>query len=245
MRKLIIFLSMFLCVIALHARAIQEERRVSDKKAEISYAMGVFIGSQLGLNQFGLEFDYNALAEGIRAIMEDDPAPRLSQNQAMEIVQSAYSEAMERIAAENMLREEEYLAANSRRSGMHVTPNGVQYEIIREGEGDKPEDNSLVRVHYSGTLTDGAVFDESYEEDGAYIPMDMVIPGWSEGVKEMRVGSIYRFYIPSRLAYGSDGIQGYVPPYSTLIFLVELLEIISDQNQYNPYNEYYDYDWEF
>jgi len=238
MKKLTIFLCMFLCVIALHARAIQEEYAIAEEKARLSYALGMLIGVNFDLSEYGLEFDYNALAEGVKAIMEKDLTPRLSYNEAMEIVETALYEAMDRIARENMLREEQFLYTNSMRPGMHITPSGVQYEIIREGTGPKPDSNSMVRVHYSGTLIDGTLFDESYEEEGAYIPLDMVIPGWAEGVLEMKVGGLHRIYIPSGLAYGPDGIQGYVPAYSTLVFMVELLEIMEEDYYFN------DYDWE-
>ena len=241
MKKLTLFFCMFLCVIALHARAIREDIQKADEKAQLSYALGMIIGLNFNLSEYGLEFDYNALAEGVKATMERGIVPQLSQNQAMEIVETALYEAIERIAQENLLLEEEFLYANSMRAGMHITQSGVQYEIVREGAGEKPDETSVVRVHYSGTLTDGTLFDESYEENGVYIPLDMVIPGWSEGVRQMDVGGIYRFYIPSRLAYGRDGIQGYVPSYSTLVFLVELLEIISGEDYYGSYHD----DWEF
>jgi len=243
MKKPVIFLCMFLCVFALHARAIQEEFAIAEEKARLSYALGMLIGVNFDLSEYGLEFDYNALAEGVKAIMEKDVTPQLSYNEAMEIVETALYAAMDRIASENMLREEQFLYTNSLRQGVYVKPSGVQYEIIREGTGDKPDEFSMVRVHYSGTLIDGTMFDESYEEEGAYIPLDMVIPGWADGVLEMKVGGIHRIYIPSELAYGPDGIQGYVPPYSTLVFMVELLEIMEDDYYFNPYDYDY-YDWE-
>ncbi|MCL2277387.1 MAG: FKBP-type peptidyl-prolyl cis-trans isomerase [Treponema sp.] len=243
MKKMTILLCMFLCVFALHARAIQEEFAIAEEKSRLSYALGMLIGVNFDLSEYGLEFDYGALAEGVKAIMEKDASPLLSYNEAMEIVETALYTAMDRIATENKLREEQFLYNNSMRQGVRTLQSGVQYEVIREGDGDTPHEFSLVRVHYSGTLIDGTIFDESYEEEGAYIPLDMVIPGWAEGVLQMKVGGIHRIYIPSELAYGPDGIQGYVPPYSTLVFMVELLEIMEDSNYLNSYQDY-DYDWE-
>ncbi|MCL2244950.1 MAG: FKBP-type peptidyl-prolyl cis-trans isomerase [Treponema sp.] len=238
MKKLTLVFCAFLCVTALHAKAIQEDFRKADEKSRLSYALGMWIGTNYDLSDLGMEFDYSALAEGVKAVMEKDIEPQFSQQEAMEIIETALYNAMEKIAEENRAVEEEYLFKNSQRSGMYITPSGLQYEILNETEGDKPENYSIVRVHYSGKLTDGTIFDESYEEDGAYIPLDMVIPGWTEGVMLMSVGSKYRFYIPSNLAYGKDGIQGYVPAFSTLIFEVELLEIINDDSFFDPYSYY-------
>jgi len=233
MRKILIFVCLFFCVMSLYGKAIREDYKKAEDKARVSYALGMLIGVNFDLSSFGLEFDYNALAEGVRAITEKDITPQFSQQEAMEIVETAYYEAMEVIARENRSREQEFLYANSMRSDIQTTGSGLQYEIIYETQGEKPEPDSVARVYYSGTLADGTLFDESYEEDGAYIPLDRVIPGFAEGVMMMSVGSIYRFYIPSDLAYGRDGIQGYVPYYSALIFTVELLEIINDN--YNPW----------
>ncbi|MCL2213783.1 MAG: FKBP-type peptidyl-prolyl cis-trans isomerase [Treponema sp.] len=239
MKKLTFVFCIFLCVTALHARAIQEDYRKAEEKSRLSYALGMWIGMNYDLSDLGLEFDYTALAEGVKAVMEKDVEPQFGQQEAMEIIETAIYNAMEKIAEVNRAAEEEYLFKNSQRYGIHVTQSGLQYEILAETAGEKPQNDSIVRVHYSGSLTDGTLFDESYEADGAYIPLDMVIPGWTEGVMLMGVGSKYRFYIPSNLAYGKDGIQGYVPAFSTLIFDVELLEIVNDDSMFNPY-----YDWE-
>ncbi|WP_461257211.1 FKBP-type peptidyl-prolyl cis-trans isomerase, partial [Treponema sp. R80B11-R83G3] len=109
-----------------------------------------------------------------------------------------------------------------------TTESGLQYEIIKSTEGEKPRKSSVVRVIYTGNFTDGRIFDRSTEEGGAYIPLENVIPGWTEGLMLMSPGSIYRLYVPSKLAYGKDGIQGVIAPYSTLVFMVELLEIIDE-----------------
>ncbi|MDR3020608.1 MAG: FKBP-type peptidyl-prolyl cis-trans isomerase, partial [Treponema sp.] len=137
---------------------------------------------------------------------------------------------MEKIAEEARLQEEAYLARNAERPEVQVTPNGLQYEIILETDGEKPQSDSIVRVKYEGLFRDGSLFDSTGDdEEGAFIPLEMVIPGWTEGLTMMGVGSKYRFFIPSSLAYGEDGIQSVIPPYATLIFTVELLEIMTDE----------------
>ena len=103
--------------------------------------------------------------------------------------------------------------------------------VLAEGDGPKPSPDDTVRVHYEGALTDGTVFDSSYNlERGEEIPLDMVIPGWAEGIQLMNVGSKYKIYIPSNLAYGERGAGQIIPPYSTLVFTIELLEILQEQD---------------
>ncbi|MCL2442730.1 MAG: FKBP-type peptidyl-prolyl cis-trans isomerase [Treponema sp.] len=230
MKKTAVFLCIFLAATALYARAIQEDYRASEEKARVSYAFGMIIGSNLSTAP--IEFDYDAFAEGMRASMEDSIQPLFSEHEAMEIVETALHRAMEKAAESNYMLEMEFLVTNSQRPEVHVTASGLQYEIINETEGEKPNVKSIVRVIYEGTFTDGRPFDSSSDENGAYIPLELVIAGWTEGLTLMSVGSIYRFYIPSNLAYGKDGIQGIIPPYSTLIFLVELLEIINEPQEF-------------
>ena len=242
MKKLIVSLCLFFAVTALYARAVQEEYRTAEENSRISYAFGMAIASNLELNTLGIDFDYASFTEGLKSILDNNTEPLLSEYEAMEIVETAYFTAMEKISGEYRLKEEEFLFRNSLQPGINVMPSGLQYEIITQTEGDKPLNDSTVKVHYTGSFINGSIFDYSYEEDGAYIPLNSVITGWTEGVMLMSAGSIYKFYIPSHLAYGKDGIQGVVPPYSTLIFTVELLEIVD----YDPFNlNYYDYyDWE-
>ncbi|MDR0323258.1 MAG: FKBP-type peptidyl-prolyl cis-trans isomerase [Treponema sp.] len=224
MKKHFILICLFLSVLTLHAKAIQEDLREADEKARVSYAFGMYYGSNL--STMPLEFDYNAFAEGFKVMMED-LEPQLSEQEAIEIIETALNNAREKTAAESRQREAEFLTINSRRPEVHVTPSGLQYEILIEAEGEKPASDSIVHVHYVGALTDGSLFDRSAENEGAYIPLQMVIPGWSEGLTLMGIGSTYRFYIPSNLAYGRDGIQNVIPQYATLVFTVDLLDILS------------------
>jgi FKBP-type peptidyl-prolyl cis-trans isomerase len=225
MKKALAFLCLFLSVLALHARAIQEDYRRAEEKARVSYAFGMDVGNYL--RTAGMDFDYDAFTDGVKAILEENLSPQFSEQEAMEIIETALQESMDRQSAQNRLLEEAFLARNMGKPEIIVTPSGLQYEILVEAAGEKPNSDSIVRVRYVGTFSDGNPFDSSTEEEGVYIPLDMVIPGWTEGVMLMSVGSSYRLYIPSNLAYGREGIRQIVPPYSTLIFTVELLEIIS------------------
>ncbi|MCL2230333.1 MAG: FKBP-type peptidyl-prolyl cis-trans isomerase [Treponema sp.] len=228
MKKTLIIICLFLAVMTLHARAIQEDYRHAEDKARTSYAFGMIIGSNLATTP--IDFDYDAFLAGVRAMNDPTVEPQMSEQEAMEIVETALHNAMERVADQNQVLEAEYLEANRQRPEIRVTQSGLQYEIIEDSTGDKPLNNSVVRVNYTGYLIDGSLFDSSVEEEGALIPLELVISGWTEGLMLMSPGSIYRFYIPSRLAYGREGIQGIIPPYSTLIFSVELLEIISEES---------------
>jgi len=223
MKRQILFILMFLSVLALNARAIQEDYRNAEEKARVSYAFGMLFGSNLTTTP--LEFDYNAFTEGFIAMFEGAET-QFTQQEAVEIVETAMYNAMEVIAEENRLREEEFLANNSRRPEIQVTPSGLQYEIILEANGEKPASDSIVSVYYEGTFIDGSLFDSS-DGEAVHIPLDRVIPGWTEGLMLMSTGSTYRIYIPSSLAYGRSGAQNFIPPYSTLIFTVELLEILN------------------
>ena len=121
-----------------------------------------------------------------------------------------------------------FLAENAQKPGVMMTGSGLQYKVLREGQGHEPSPLGEVEVHYKGSLIDGTVFDSSYERgESISFLLAQVIPGWAEGVQLMSQGAVYEFYIPFDLAYGPQGIPGVVPPYSTLIFEVELLTVYS------------------
>ncbi|MCL2410518.1 MAG: FKBP-type peptidyl-prolyl cis-trans isomerase, partial [Treponema sp.] len=204
-------------------------------RARVSYAFGMAIGINFNLTAFDIEFDYHAFAEGLRAVIEGHP--QLTEEEALEIIEVAFQSAMERRFAQYRRTEQEFLLVNSQRPEVRETESGLQYIIIEYTEGEKPNADSVVRVHYQGTFTDGTLFDRSDEPDGTYIPLALVIEGWTEGLMLMSPGSHFQFYIPSNLAYGSDGIHGIIPPYATLIFSVELLEIVEDED-----SDFWDYD---
>ena len=121
---------------------------------------------------------------------------------------------------------EDFLAQNAKHDDVHVTASGLQYSVLRQGDGPKPGPTDTVEVHYHGTFIDNKTFDSSYTRGTPIsFPLNRVIAGWTEGVQLMNVGSHYKFYIPYQLAYGENGMPGAIPPFAALIFEVELLAI--------------------
>jgi FKBP-type peptidyl-prolyl cis-trans isomerase FklB len=122
---------------------------------------------------------------------------------------------------------EKFLAENAKHDEVQVTDSGLQYMVVREGEGPRPKLGDVVEVHYHGTFINNKTFDSSYNRGEAIqFPLDRVIAGWTEGLQLMPVGSVYKFYIPYHLAYGEKGVPGVIPSYSTLVFEVELISIL-------------------
>jgi FKBP-type peptidyl-prolyl cis-trans isomerase len=128
----------------------------------------------------------------------------------------------------NKMKGADYLAENAKKEGVSVTESGLQYSVITQGDGAKPGATDQVTVHYRGTLIDGTEFDSSYSRgEPATFGLNQVIPGWTEGVQLMNVGSKYLFVVPYQLGYGERGAGGAIGPFETLIFEVELIEIKS------------------
>ena len=145
------------------------------------------------------------------------------QQQAQEAGKAAIAE----MAAKNIEIEKKFLAENGAKDGVKTTASGLQYQVISEGTGAKPTKDKKVRVHYTGSLIDGKVFDSSVQRgEPAEFGLTQVIAGWTEGLQLMSVGSKYRFFIPAELAYGDRGAPGAIPPCAALIFDVELLAIL-------------------
>jgi FKBP-type peptidyl-prolyl cis-trans isomerase len=195
----------------------------SPSDSDTSYAFGVVLGSDL--KQFGIQFDYDALAQGVREAIEGKE-PRISMEEAVGLVQSAYMASITRQAEESRKKNDQFLAENSKKTGVVITSSGLQYEVVVQGQGKNPAADDVVTVNYEGKLIDGTVFDSSYTRgEPAEFSLTQVIPGWAEGIQLMTVGSTYRLYIPSSLAYGEQGAGNMIPPNSALIFQVELLSI--------------------
>lgn len=203
-------------------------KAVQSDNLDVSYAFGMVIGSDL--KQTGLHFDYDAFNRGLREAMEGGQT-RFSMDEAVRLMQTAYTEAIAEQAETNRLEELAFLEENSRKQGVMVTKSGLQYEVINEGTGQTPLKDDTVRVHYEGFFTDGSIFDSSYSRgEPEEFPLNQVIPGWSEGLQLMKVGGASRLYIPSSLAYGAEG-TGSIPPYATLVFDVELLAIVNRDSE--------------
>ncbi|MDR0635870.1 MAG: FKBP-type peptidyl-prolyl cis-trans isomerase [Treponema sp.] len=232
MKKGIGVLLVSLCVVALsHASGVAGDAAGKySSDVQTSYAFGMLFGSQL--EELGISIaNYTAVAEGIRDMLENSAATRLSWDEAVAKTQIAYMEAMEKQAAESMAREAQFLEENSRRPGVLTTTSGLQYEVVEEGTGRTAVLVDTVVVNYEGAFIDGSLFDSSYERgEPEEFPLDMVIPGLSEGIQLMSEGATYRFFVPSQLAYGSEGAGNVIPPYSTVVYQVELVSILSDDD---------------
>jgi FKBP-type peptidyl-prolyl cis-trans isomerase len=228
MKRVLVFLCCISAAGSLFAKGIEEEVRAAEQKSDISYAFGMVIAGDLA--QTGLEFDYYSVYEGLKAVMEKEET-RVTMDEAINMVQSAFREAMSKQAEEAQAREIVWFEENGAKEGVASTETGLQYQVLTEGEGDRPGPMAIVRVHYEGTFTDGTVFDSSWERgEPAEFLLEDVIPGWSEGIQTMKTGGTSLLFIPSNLAYGSRGIEQMIPPYSTLIFRVELLEIVKTED---------------
>ena len=200
---------------------------------DTSYAFGMFLAGQLGQMGFtNLKYDYEAFAEGFKAFNEAAET-RISWEQMIEKLNAVYNDMQsknnEKMWLEGEKNREEgeaYLVENRARGGVITTSSGLQYEVISRGSGATPNSNDRAKVHYEGTFINGEVFDSSYARgEPIEFPLDGVIIGWREGVQLMNEGSVYRFVIPSNLAYGQNG-AGSIPPNSTLIFKVELISVL-------------------
>lgn len=191
---------------------------------KISYGLGLSLGQQLkasGVN----ELAYADLAAGIQDILEGNK-PQISFQEAQQAVNKFFAELEEKASVAAKAAGEAFLAENAKRPGVKVTPSGLQYEVLDATIGQKPKATDTVRVHYEGTLPDGTVFDSSYKRgEPISFPLNGVIAGWTEGLQLMSVGSKYKLFIPYHLGYGERGAGATIPPYSALVFTVELLGI--------------------
>lgn len=190
----------------------------------ISYAIGMNIAANL--KQSGVkELDAKALAEGVEAILKGTK-PELSPAEAGKLLQEFFTKLQEEQMKEQIENGAAFLAANGERKEVTTLASGLQYEIMKAGNGDKPKATDKVVCHYHGTLIDGTVFDSSVRRgEPATFPVNGVIQGWVEALQLMPVGSKWKLYIPYNLGYGARGAGESIPPYATLIFEVELLSI--------------------
>jgi len=198
---------------------------MQELKDKVSYAVGLSIAESLKSQQLdGLNLDL--LKDGIQDIFEQREL-KINPQEANGLIQSYLEEANSAAFGENKENGIAFLEENKNKDGISATESGLQYEIIQEGSGNKPSATDTVTVHYHGTLIDGTVFDSSTERGTpASFGVNQVIPGWTEALQLMSVGSKFRLYIPQELAYGANPHPGGpIQPYSALIFDVELIEI--------------------
>ena len=201
---------------------------------KVSYSIGVQIGQDFKRMKID-DINSNILARAIRDVIGDQELA-LTEEQMGEIM-NAFSTQMqakmqveqERMMAENSSAATAFLIENASKEGVVSLPDSVQYIVIQEGSGSKPVTTDTVRVHYTGTLIDGTVFDSSYDKgEPVEFPLDGVIPGWSEVIQLMNVGGKCKAFIPPALAYGPRGMGDRIEPNSLLIFEIELLDIVSE-----------------
>ncbi|TDQ58030.1 FKBP-type peptidyl-prolyl cis-trans isomerase FklB [Mesocricetibacter intestinalis] len=200
---------------------------LDDVAAQGGYGIGLQIGQQLLDSK--LQVKAEAVAKGIYDALNHNP-PALDINQLGQALQQLQQDAAQAQQAQFKQIEEQgqaFLAENAKKDGVQVTDSGLQYEVLTEGKGKKPAREDKVRVHYVGTLPDGTVFDSSVARgQPAEFPVTGVIAGWVEALQLMPVGSKWRLTIPHHLAYGERGAGASIPPFSTLVFEVELLDIL-------------------
>lgn len=192
---------------------------------KVSYSMGRTTGKSMV--DVGFKPDVNAYIEGVKNGLEGGAAKytEAEMAEAVKKLKAALPTDEQLRRTKALKNGQEYLENNRKRKEVTETPSGLQYEVLRQGEGPKPQATDVVKVHYHGTLVDGTVFDSSVDrKTPVSFHLDGVIPGWTEGVLLMNKGSKYKFVIPYKLAYGEQG-QGSVGPCQTLIFEVELLDI--------------------
>ena len=198
---------------------------------KFSYALGMSLAQNL-LRSGVDSLEFEDLLDGMKAIYSGGDH-KVSDIEANNILQTYFEKKEKEMEMKRTLESltskkngEEYLKKNSGEDGVQTTKTGLQYKVIEEGTGKQPNSHSRVKCHYEGRFIDGTVFDSSFKRgEPATFGLDQVIPGWTEGLMLMKVGSKYEFTIPAKLRYGERGIPGHIPGNSVLIFTVELLSI--------------------
>lgn len=197
---------------------------------KVSYALGIGIGRQL--SQMGAaDLNIDDFAQAIKDVIAGDL--KLGDAEAQQIVQEFFAKQEEKQKAEAAEKGkaakqdgEKFLAENGKKEGVITTASGLQYQVLREGNGQSPKATDTVECHYEGTLIDGTKFDSSYDRgQTATFPLNQMIAGWTEGLQLMKEGGKYRFFIPYELGYGERGAGASIPPFSTLVFDVELVSV--------------------
>lgn len=203
---------------------LKETAMFESKMDSASYAFGLSMARDL--KKRGLKnLNGRLVAQAIEDFFSDKPL-QIAEEQEYKAISDVLTVAAEELKKEQSATGDKFLAENKNKTGIHTTSSGLQYEVIRDAEGPKPQSTDSVTVNYKGALLDGKVFDSSYDRgEPISFQLNRVIQGWQEGLQLMPVGSHYRFYIPYQLGYGERGAGNDIPPFSVLVFDVELLKI--------------------
>lgn len=192
---------------------------------KLSYSLGVSVGANLKQQGFNPEI-IDDFVSGLRDIFESKEL-KVDEQEVNRIVTEYFQEMQKQSQQEKKDAQKKFFEQNVLKEEVQEEPGGLQYEILKEGEGQSPKLDSTVKVHYHGTFLDGRVFDSSVQrEKPVTFPVNGVIKGWQEALQKMKPGSKWKLYVPSDLAYGERGAGNAIPPHTPLIFEVELLEIV-------------------
>ena len=192
---------------------------------KFSYGLGMGIGQNLqsmGIKNISVEDFMKGINDVLAGVKTE-----MTHSEAQKVVNEHFRALAEEAYAQNKAAGEAFLAENAKKEGVNVLPNGLQYQVITEGNGKKPSATDRVQCHYEGTLIDGTVFDSSIKRgEPAVFGVNQVIKGWVEALQLMQEGAKWRLYIPYDMAYGEHGAGEMIPPYSALIFDVELIKVL-------------------
>ena len=192
---------------------------------KVSYALGLSIGQNFRASGFE-EINLEDFLSGVRDVLEEGEL-KMTYEEAKVVINEYFQEVRRKAVEQNQAAGEEFLKINGLKKGVVTLPSGLQYEILREGDGPKPSLTDSVECHYHGTLINGQVFDSSMDRgQTATFPLQGVIKGWTEILQLMPVGSKWKVTIPADLAYGDRGAGEMIQPGSTLIFIIELIAIV-------------------
>ena len=229
--KYAVYVLFGIMLVAGPAAAVDQATELKTETDKLSYALGLDLGAYF--KSLGEDFDLSVIQRGIddsyngkKVLMTTEEAAQVQQQFAARQQEKQVKQVMEMTTA-NQEAAKKFLDENKGKEGVKTTASGLQYKILKEGkEGDKPSTIDTVKVHYKGTLLDGTEFDSSYKRNQpAEFQVDQVIPGWTEAMQLMNVGSTYELYLPPELAYGDRGAPPVIEPGSMLIFEVELLGV--------------------
>lgn len=198
--------------------------KLSSEKDSLSYAIGLNLGRQLKSGGIDTLANREILQQTVEAVLKGD-SMQMTDQQAQTFLQGYFQKFQVKQMEASQKEGQKYLESNKSKAGVKTTGSGLQYMVMKEGNGAQPKATDSVTVHYLGTLTSGKKFDSSYDQgQPVTFKLNEVIPGWTEGVQLMKVGSKYKFFIPPNLGYGPQGNQ-MIPPNSVLVFEVELLNV--------------------